>query len=149
MSFDVRRCQSNSKDVRSLGVEDKRKLAGLDALCFPNDETYPIRGRWWWMVEDFYWNPVAYAGLAPCPETPGFMFLCRSGTLPSHRRKGFAQRLTVARLEFARTRCEGVLTYVERSNIASGNNLLKAGMKLCVPTYRYGGDDAIYFSTSW
>jgi len=74
------------------------------------------------------------------------MFLCRSGTLPTHRRKGFAHRLTLARLEFASTRCESVITYVDRANVASGNNLIKAGMKLCVPTYRYGGDEAIYFA---
>jgi len=148
MSLDLRRCQKSSKSLR-LTAEDKRKLAGLDALCFPYDEPYAVIGKWWWIIEDMDWNPVAYAGLSPCPETPGYMFLCRSGTLPSHRRQGLAQRLTEARLEFARSLKKDVITYVQRDNIASANNLIKAGLRIVKPVYRYGGDDGIYFGSSW
>lgn len=146
MTYSLRRCQTDPNNIHSIDAYFVSVITGLDRLCFPTDEPYPTEGRWWWVVEDEDRNPVAFAGLAPLPETPGWLFLCRSGVLPQHRRKGLAQKLTRARLRFASTRCHAVISYVDRDNVASGNNLIKAGLRLTVPAYKYGGDDAIYFT---
>jgi len=144
--YRIRRCQTDRHNLRSIDLYDQSVIEGLDRLCFPEDEPYSVDGRWWWLVEDSEENPVGFAGLAPVRAEPGVWFLCRAGVLADHRRQGLAQRLVKARIAFAKSvGASAIITYVDRDNIASGNNLIKAGFKLCVPAYRYGGDFAIYF----
>ena len=116
----------------------------MDRTCFPFDEMLPFDGSWWWVAFDEDDVPVGYAGLAHLWGDRGF--LCRVGVLPKARGNGLQRKFVRARqrgargLEFSR-----IVTYTDRKNVVSSNNLIRCGYSLYRPTYEWGTSGALYW----
>jgi RimJ/RimL family protein N-acetyltransferase len=121
------------------------ELAWLDAECLPEDTAYPKAGAVWWLVKGPGGEPVAFGGIKYwAPDQSGF--LCRAGVVRGHRGQGLQCRLIRARVRYARDAgWRGVYTYTLPSNPASGNNLIKCGFRQFLPSYAWGGQEAIYW----
>lgn len=119
-------------------TEDLAKISALDLVCFPEDIPYRPAGSIWWLIthED---KDVAYAGLKPLAE--GYGFLCRVGVLKAYQGQGLHRRLIQVRIRAAKKLgLKGVITYTVSHNPKSMNNLIKSGLRLYNPAYRYAGD---------
>jgi GNAT superfamily N-acetyltransferase len=116
----------------------QERISGLDHICFPGDAPYNPVGSLWWVITS-EGKDVAFAGIKPLKE--GYGFLCRAGVLKSHQGQGLHRRLLRVRLRAAkRLGMKGVITYTVSTNPKSMNNLIKAGLTLYNPAYRYAGD---------
>jgi GNAT superfamily N-acetyltransferase len=101
----------------------------------------------WWIAFDGE-RPIAFAGLH-LYQQPRVAFLCRVGVLPTHRGHGLQRRFITVREQHARRQgFERVVTYTERNNYASANNLIRCGYKLYHPRNEFGLKNALYFEKS-
>jgi len=126
-----------------LDLDTLQTLAELDKTCFPADAQVVFGGTRWWVVE-CVGEPVAYGGLEHLPEDRGF--LCRVGVLRAHRRKGLHRRLIRARERGARALgMKRLVTYTDKDNVSSSNNLIKCGYQLYRPEGEWGALNGLYW----
>jgi GNAT superfamily N-acetyltransferase len=115
----------------------------LDNECFPGEDSYIGEDVTHWVMWDGD-KPVAYCSLRLCKY--GEVFMARAGVLNSHRGRGLHRRMIKARLQFAKRKgYKHAVTYVEKFNPASVNNLMRCGFKYYNPDYEYAGKDFLYF----
>lgn len=125
---------------------EERLVRELDEACLP--DTYfegVTEGNHHWLVES--WGiPVAFASLRETTTDPKCIFLSRSGVLPAARGYGIQKRLIEIRLRWAkRSGYHEAVTYAGHGNSASIISLLKSGMVMYDPDYRWAGDEFVYF----
>ncbi|MCA2979320.1 MAG: GNAT family N-acetyltransferase [Myxococcaceae bacterium] len=143
MTYRVRLVDHTDQDI----AED---IADLDKVIFcdgsPNlsPEEIASGGGWWWLayLGD---EPVAYAGMRP-GVTPSYAYLCRAGVLQEHRGHRLQPRLVRAREAHARrlgfTHAVSDTAYY---NVASANNLIRAGYRLYKPAAPWSWDTQLYW----
>lgn len=127
-----------------LNAEMTSRLYKLDRVIFPNDDPIGFDGTRWWVAEDEDGQIVAYAGLQHKYGDRGF--LCRAGVLKAHRGNGLQRRLLRARERGARSiDMSRLITYTDKENIYSSNNLIMCGYKLYRPAEEWGCTGALYW----
>jgi GNAT superfamily N-acetyltransferase len=126
-----------------LTPRNAKRLAWLDAMCFPDDTAYPKDSGYWWLAWDGE-QYVGFAGLEVLNQHSGF--LCRVGVLHSARGQGLHKRLIRAREHRARALgLRSLVTYTSRDNLRSANNLIHLGFVLYRPDNEFGLKDSFYF----
>lgn len=94
----------------------------------------------WWVAGD----GLAFAGARMLDN--GALYLTRAGVIPSARGQGLQLRLIRARLAWGRRRGARVaITYTAVDNIASANNMIRAGFELYEPEYPWAGREMLYW----
>ena len=120
------------------------ELVELDYECFPYDARMSFSGTRWWLATDEDGKAVAYAGLEHRYGDRGF--LCRAGVLPEARGNGLQKRLIRARERGARSlSMDRLITYTDKHNVVSSNNLIACGYRLYRPEDEWGTPAALYW----
>lgn len=134
--------------IRKVGrlSSTNKTLTSLNEKIFPHDPGFSEPRAMWWIVYNSESMPVGFAGVSM--QSHGRAFLCRCGLLPEARGHGLQRRLI--RLREAYCRKYGVITvvtYVNRENLHSANNLIKEGYLIYIPKAEWGLPvaDATYF----
>jgi GNAT superfamily N-acetyltransferase len=103
---------------------------------FP-DDFLPLKPKhfakgFWWLVHCDV-KLIGFAGMVPFDPFPRVGYLKRAAVLKEHRGHGLQRELMEAREERARASTDWTHFVSECSieNIASGNNFIAAGFKLC------------------
>jgi GNAT superfamily N-acetyltransferase len=88
----------------------------------------------WWLVHDDI-KLIGFAGMVPFAPFPCVGYLKRMAVLKEHRGHGLQRELMEAREGRARssTAWTHIVSECSVENIASGNNFISAGYRLCEP----------------
>lgn len=124
---------------------DYALLDDLDHEMFPIDtpETKVASNILWWVLWDDD-RAIGFTGLKLLDS--GVAFLLRSGVVKDYQGRGLQKKMIQVREKAARKlEYETIITYTERHNYASANNLISQGYKLYYPEYVYGFRTALYF----
>jgi len=120
-------------------------IQGLQLVCMPSDEIYPIAGSMWWVA----WSGhclAGFGGLKRLEHEPSVGFLCRAGVLDTYRGKGLHRRIIRVRVSAAkRLSLDYVTTYTLSLNAASSNNLIREGFKTYSPPWLWAGKGVVYW----
>ena len=120
-------------------------IRGLQLVCLPSDEVYPIQDSLWW-IATVQGCVAGFGGLKILKLEPHACFLCRAGVLDTYRGRGLHCRLIRARVAEARRRgLTYVMTYTLSLNAASSNNLIHEGFKTYSPKDLWAGASVIYW----
>lgn len=125
--------------IRRARQEDVSIIEAMDTLCFAPEAAERVHihrpNEVWWIGEDEYGEPVCYAGAKIWKSgSEQALYLHRAGVLPGARGRGLQRRLIAVRVQFARRQgIPEVWTYTSHTNIASANNLIRAGFSLWMP----------------
>jgi GNAT superfamily N-acetyltransferase len=123
---------------------DYNKIFDLNDHIFPGEELVLHEERSHCFLCHFQGRVVGFGCLDIYHEN--FVFLSRAGVIPEFRGLGIHNRLIDRRIQWAIDNEIGtVITYVQKWNINSANNLFTRGFKLYEPEYRYGDDSSLYF----
>lgn len=100
-----------------------------------------ISDGFWWLAHDGL-KLVGFCGFVPFVPFPNTGYYKRVGVLPEYRGQGLALKMIFAGLERAKVSTEWttIVSDCTRDNIASANNLIRAGFKLCEPERRWGAN---------
>lgn len=135
---------SYSIHYAELDAEMVAQLYNLDRRIFRWDSPVTFEGTRWWVAEDEDGQVVAYGGLKHMYGDRGF--LCRVGVLPAHRGHGLQRRLLRARERGARSLdLTRMISYTDKDNIHSSNNLIACGYRLYRPEAEWGTPGALYW----
>jgi GNAT superfamily N-acetyltransferase len=129
----IRHVKNLAKELPTLHKLDEKLFS--DVCSKLNSE--------WWVAEDY--RPIAFAGLH-LYQQPKVAFLCRVGVLSNYRGFGLQRRFIRVREKHAvRRGYDRIVTYTERNNYASANNLIRCGYRLYHPRREFGLKDSLYF----
>lgn len=135
--------------IHKVGAAEENIVREIDALCLP--DTYfegMDKGNHHWLAEVFG-IPVAFASIRETRTDKCCVFLSRSGVLPEARGQGLQKRLIQVRLNWAiRRGYKEVVSYVGHANSASIISLLKSGLVIYEPEYKWAGSGFLYFHGS-
>jgi hypothetical protein len=134
--------------IREVDGEDEEvvdMLADLHRLTFFDSAPIPKfdQGRWW-----LAWHklvPVGFAGVVPSTRAENAGYFSRVGVLGSHR--GNSLQLRLMRAIEARARDIGWNWVVSDTtdNVASANNLIRAGYRLYQPKHPWAWPHTLYW----
>lgn len=98
-----------------------------------------------WVLYDSDNMPVGFCSAYKLAyENAGFFAL--SGILPMYRGKGYHKKLIRVRIQWAkRNGYDYAITYTEKNNDKSFENLQDCGFKLYIPENKWVGDDFLYW----
>jgi GNAT superfamily N-acetyltransferase len=123
-------------------------LAELHRLTFFSGARVPEfdHGHWWLAYQGM--EPVAFAGLVPSTRVENAGYFCRVGVLSDHYGRRLQLRLMRA-LE-ARARRNGWTSVISDTtdNVASANNFIRAGYRLCRPSAPWAWPHSLYWRKS-
>lgn len=130
-------------------TKDLSLVRSLDFAIFGEEEAesdYANAAYTWWVV----WqgsDPVAFCGLEAAADRRGpYGVLLRAGVVPEARGQGLQRRMIRVRDAQARKlELECVITYTDRYNVRSSNNLIKEGYLLYNPEHKWGLSQGLYF----
>lgn len=121
-----------------------KRLYQLDAMIFTYDVGVTFEGSRWWVVEDEDGHAVGFSGLRHMYGDR--VFLCRSGVRVEHRGHGLQRRMIRVRERAARAQdMKRVVTYTDKNNVHSSNNLIACGYQLYRPADEWGCAHALYW----
>lgn len=117
------------------GIECADEINRFNGL-FPDDflplkPQHLSRGFWWLVHAET--KLVGFAGMVPFNPFPRVGYWKRVAILPAYRGKGLPDRLMSASAERARSSTDWthLVSECALENVASGNNLIRGGYKLC------------------
>lgn len=123
---------------------DYNKIFDLNDIIFPGEELILHEERSHCFLCYFQGRAIAFGCLDTYHEN--FIFLSRAGVLPEFRGLGVHNRLLDRRIQWAfDNEFDTIITYTQKWNTSSSNNLIKRGFEFYNPEYRYGDDDSLYF----
>lgn len=132
----------NGKNPKTAELIDE-----LHDECFPGyDQTGLSATGHWWIVRNDDDDPVAFASLWASVRQLDAGYLARSGVLPEHRGQGLQSRMIRCREQHARSLgWQLMLSDTVEGNVASANNLIRAGYKLWLPTEPWATPGSLYW----
>lgn len=123
---------------------DLELIEELHETCFPLDDLPELEKSSFWVAKDVFGNPIGFAISKNYGH--GIMFLSRAGVIPEYRGLGIHQRLIKTRIRYARSKnYKNVITYTDRSNTSSCNNLIAQNFRKFIPEYQWVGKDYDYW----
>lgn len=132
--------------TKITGPQHVVTLAGLQALCFPDDHKVPVTEGWWWLVTDPTGSPVGFAAMTLREGEKGHLgYFRRGGVLEAHRGHGLQRRLIAVREKLARALGFEALISTTFDNPHSGNNLIREGFKMYEPEDAWGLSGTVYW----
>jgi GNAT superfamily N-acetyltransferase len=109
----------------------------MDRLCLPSDAPCCLHDAKWWVAK-VEGVTAAYGG-AKVLLGENVAYLCRAGVLSQFRGQGLQLALIRRRVRWARgLGLREVITDTSLDNVASSNNLMKAGFRLYLPEHPWG-----------
>jgi GNAT superfamily N-acetyltransferase len=117
------------------------KLQALDDICFPGAEGEFQKNRDWWVC-CIDGEIIAYCG---CIYSYDLCIFNRAWVHKSFRGRGLQRKMIKARLKAAIGRCNLAVTYTMSNNLVSANNLIKSKFLLYTPSWKWAGNDCLYF----
>lgn len=124
-------------DVRLSRTEDRRTVAALHTLIFPDDEE-DLDGQLW-VGHDNTNTPVAFCSARKL-KSENAVFFSRAGVLPCAAGHGLQRRMINARIRWAREQdADFCITYTVHDNHASIVNLLRCGFRFYRPAHLWAG----------
>ena len=130
--------------IRRATPRDAETLRALHVLTFPADDHEDYLDGFWWIAEDAG-EPCAFAGMRDAITMPGAMYLSRCGVLASHRGRGIQRTLLSRRIAHAKRNQALAAISTTLNNIASSNNLIRAGFRLYRPEDPWGSQGTLYW----
>jgi GNAT superfamily N-acetyltransferase len=136
------------REVDGHDEEIADTLADLHRLTF--FDSAPIhefdQGHWWLAFHRAV--PVGFAGAVPSTHTANAGYFCRVGVLRKHCGSGLQLRLMRAMESRARLNGWACIVSDTTDNIASANNLIKAGYRLYRPQCPWAWPNSLYWRKS-
>lgn len=122
--------------IRQATVADRKLIPDADRLCFPADEAVELlHDDVWWVAREKN-DLAAYSGLRLMGEDNSIGYLHRQGVMPTYRGRGLQRQLTRTAIEWGRKNgLTRIVTYTNRFNLISTNNLLACGFRLYLPDF--------------
>lgn len=104
-----------------------------------------LANGWWWLAQDAG-RTVGFTGMVPFEPFPHVGYYKRAAVLPEYRGKGLQQWFMEVRDAKARSSTDWthIVSECDFDNIASANNFIKAGFRLCDPE-RVWADKALFW----
>jgi GNAT superfamily N-acetyltransferase len=133
---------SNGK-VNNARLYEQLKV--LDAKVFFGCGDEFKNNRDWWVIEHAN-KIIAYCG---CWYRDGVCMFCRAWVQQDYRGRGLHHRMINIRINAAKKINHTPITYTTVNNFKSANNLIKHGFLIYQPSYKYAGDDVIYFKKTF
>jgi GNAT superfamily N-acetyltransferase len=132
------------------GAQRADEIRAFNAL-FP-DAFLPLKPRhldktsFWWLVKVAD-RTVGFAGMVPFLPFPRVGYLKRAAVLPEYRGQGLQKRFMETREKAARdwTDWTHLVSECEFDNIASANNFIRAGFKLCEAERPWAETNSLYW----
>lgn len=132
--------------VQVCGIQHRVVLAGLQALCLPEDTALPTSKGWWWLATDPDGAAAGFASMSmDGMKVVKIGFLDRSGVLQEDRGNGLQRLLIAAREKLARAQGFKALVSTTYCNPQSGNNLMGMGFTLYTPQEPWGAEGTNYW----
>jgi GNAT superfamily N-acetyltransferase len=136
--YRIREVDGQDDEIADI-LSDLHRLTFFDGAPIPDFDW----GHWW--LAYCKATPVAFAGVVPSTHVRNAGYFCRVGVLKQHCGQGLQLRLMRPMESRARRNGWGCVVSDTTQNVASANNFIRAGYRLCQPQYPWAYPDTLYW----